>query len=266
MKRTINLTYCYSYLELSDSKVYDTILALPPISQDSMLMSDISDKYYNEIVYAVQAQYFPAPFADSVKKLMVIDLEKTTGGDSLHIKSLIGNATALASPEYDWMYGNYLGTCDSMHFVGISDAAHEIAKNTRFHFKEDPPTGCRWYFTNIDTITVNDPTAYPNPSDPPPTNYEDYLVYYANSAIDTITHDVLWLEHYGELAFYKQSYIDLTQGWIDNSGGKKFQNCNYVGIYTSNIQGDDIYKHKLLTTIGYRFITCDIEIEDISQY
>ncbi|MCD6111877.1 MAG: hypothetical protein J7J86_01265, partial [Bacteroidales bacterium] len=52
---TINLIYCYSYLELSDVVVYDTIIALPTISEDSILMTDVSDKYYNEIVYAVQS-------------------------------------------------------------------------------------------------------------------------------------------------------------------------------------------------------------------
>ncbi len=265
---TINLTYCYSYLELSDARVYDTVIALPPISKDSMLMTDISNKYYNEIVYAVQAQYFQAPFTDSVKKLMVVDLEKTTGGNSLQIKSFIGNTLQLMHPPYDWMYGEYLGTCDGQHDVGVCDAAHIIANNTRFHFKEDPPTGCRWYFYNVQTIFVNDPTQYPNPNDPDPANYEDYLIYYASSAVGTITHDVLCLEYNDELAFYKQNYIDLTQGWINNSNGRKFKDCNYLGYhFTEPNTGSDIYKHKLATYLGYRGIECGGGvIEDISQY
>ena len=263
---TINLTYCYSYLELSDSRVYDTTLVLPPVSQDSMLMSDISNKYYNEIVYAVQAQYFKAPFADSVKKLMAVDLEKTTGGDSLHIKSLVGNTMAPAHPAYDWKYGNYLGTCDGQHSVGTWDAAHEIADNTRNHFYEAPPANCRWYFYGpIQTITVDDPTSYSNPTDPPPANYKDYLVYYASSALGTITADVLCLEHYDELAFYKNNYINLTQDWINGSSGRKFKDCDYTGTQ-KNIGNIQIYKHKLRTFLGYRGIVCDISIEDISAY
>ncbi len=240
---TINLTYYDSYLELSDAKVYDTVIVLPPISHDSMLMSDVSDKYYNEIVYAVQAQYFQAPFTDSTKKLMAVDLEKTTGGDSLRIKSLIGKNQQVMHPPYDWMYGEYLGTCDGQHEVGINDAAHIIANNTRFHFQEDPPTGCRWYFYNVQTIIADDPTQYPNPDDPDPVNYEDYLIYYASSALGTITNEVLCLEHYGELAFYKQSYINLTQDWIDGTNGKKFQDCDYVGKQRILNNNDNIYRH-----------------------
>ncbi len=52
----INLTYYYTYLELSDA-----------------------------VVYAVQDNYFQAPFADSLKKLMMVDLEKATSGDSISI-------------------------------------------------------------------------------------------------------------------------------------------------------------------------------------
>ncbi len=260
------MTYCYSYLDLSDSRVYDTTLVLPPVSEDSMLMSDISNKYYNEIVYAVQAQYFKAPFADSVKKLMAVDLEKTTGGDSLHIKSLVGNTMAPAHPAYDWKYGEYLGTCDGQHDVGTWDAAHEIADNTRNHFYEAPPANCRWYFYGpIQTIIVDDPTSYPNPNDPLPANYKDYLVYYASSALGTITADVLCLEHYDELAFYKNNYINLTQDWINSSNGRKFKDCDYTGTQ-KNIENNQIYKHKLITFLGYRGIVCDISIEDISAY
>jgi len=265
---TINLTYCYSYLELSDSKVFDTTLAMPPINNDSILMTDVSDKYYNEIVYAVQAQYFQAPFADSVKKLMAVDLEKIAGGDSLHIKSLIGNTTA-----YDWKYGDNLGTCDGQHDVGISDAAHVIADNTRNHFYEEPPAGCRWWFNNIETIDIKNPKEkdnngnyiYRNPDDDPGfDNYEDFLIYYASSDIGPITDPVLCLEHYDELAFYKQSYIDLTQGWIDESGGKKFKDCKYEGLKFSNTPAK--YKHRLTTFLGKRWIVCDINIDDITNY
>ncbi len=263
---TINLTYCYSYLELSDAKIFDTILAMPPINNDSMLMSDISDKYYNEIVYAVQTQYFQAPFPDSAKKLMVVDLEKTSGGDSLHIKTLIGNTQAMAHPPYDWMYGEKLGTCDGQHDVGVSDAAHVIADSTRSHFYEDPPAGCRWYFyAPITTIYVDDPTQYANPNDPDPVNYEDYLIYYASSAVGPITNDVLCLEYYDELAFYEQNYINLTQDWIDDCGGKKFKDCEYSGNHFV-VNGYNVYKHLITTYLGNRAVVCDISIEDISQY
>ncbi len=270
---TINLTYCYSYLELSDAKVFDTILAMPPINDDSILMSDVSDKYYNEIVYAVQAQYFQAPFPDSAKKLMVVDLEKTSGGDSLYIKSMIGNTMTMAHPPYDWMYGEKLGTCDGQHDVGIHDATHILETNTRNHFKEDPPTGYSWTFINIDDIYVPDPTVqengnylYRNPSDDPGfDNYKDFLIYYANSTYGTVTHAVKCLEHYDELDFYKQSYINLTQDWIDASNGKKFKDCCYVGKDVSE-DTTTILKHELETFIGNRILAALITPDDISQY
>jgi len=264
---SINLTYCHSYLELSDAAVYDTVIAMPPITQDSILMANIADKYYNEILYTVKAQYLQAPFTNETKKLMVVDLERTTGGDSLQIKTMVGNTLSMTHPPYDWKYGEKLGTCDGQHDVGVWDAAHEIAKNTRNDFYEAPPTNCHWWFYNIQTIFVDDPTLYPNPNDPPPANYEDYLIYYASSALGVITDDVLCLEHYDELAFYKQSYINLTNDWINNSGGKKFKDCEYNGIHViDNNHNIHFYKHQLTTFLGYRTIVCDISIDDISQY
>ncbi|MCB2208076.1 MAG: hypothetical protein KQH67_07235 [Bacteroidetes bacterium] len=262
----INLTYCYSYLNLADAVVYDTVIALPPITQDSIFMMDVSSKYYNEILYAVKAQYMRAPFSGNERKLMGVDLEKTTSGDSLHIISMIGHNVSMAHPPYDWMYGDYLGTCDGQHYGGISDAAHVIANNTRNHFYVAPPSNCRWFFNNIQTFIVEDPTLYPNPNDPAPVNYEDYLIYYASSAVGTITNDVLCLEHYDELAFYKQSYINLSQGWISNSGGRKFKDCIYTGLHEVDNDNFHKYKHNLITLLGYRGIECNTSIEDISVY
>jgi len=261
----INLTYCYSYLDLSDAVTYDTVLALPPIVQDSILMADISAKYYNDILYAVQEKYFQASFDDSLKKLMVVDLEKTLGGDSLQIKTLIGNTQQLLLPAYDWYWGGKQGVCISHQWQTDYDAAIKIAEHTRFHFYEAPPQGQHWSFVNIEDHIVMNPRQqdnngnyiYLNPDDDIPNdNYEDYTIFYANENIaDGLTEDVRCLEHYDELAFYKQSYINITQNWIDNTNGKKFQDCEYDGIEVA-IPGDRYIKHRLLNTyIGTRFST-----------
>jgi hypothetical protein len=264
----VNLTYCYSYLDLADAVVYDTIIALPAIIQDSIFMTDVASKYYAEILYAVKAQFLKAPFNSSEKKLMGVDLEKTAGGDSLQIKSMIGRNVAVAHPPYDWKYGEMLGTCDGLHYEGVSDAAQVIAGNTRNYFYTAPPSNCRWFFYNIQTKVIEDPTQYPNPINPPPVNYEDYLVYYASSVVGTITDEVLCLEYYGgEQAFYKQNYIDFTQSWIDNSDGRKFKDCEYYGTHIfDNINNQHIYQHILYTFLGYRGLECDTSIEEISQY
>lgn len=263
----VNLTYCYSYLDLADAVVYDTIIALPAIIQDSIFMTDVSSKYYAEILYAIKAQFLKAPFGSSEKKLMGVDLEKTTGGDSLQITSMIGCNVAIAHPPYDWKYGDYLGTCDGQHYVGVSDAAHVFANYTRNYYYEAPPANCHWFFYNIQTIMIQDPTQYPNPNDPDPVNYEDYLVYYASSAVGTITDEVLCIEYYGgEQAFYKLNYIDFTQGWINNSGGRKFKDCNYTGLQEVDNNDYNVYKHNLVTFLGYRGLSCGTSIEDISVY
>jgi hypothetical protein len=266
----INLTYCYSYLNLADALVYDTIIALPAIIQDSIFIMDVSNKYYAGILYAVKAQFLKAPFSSNERKLMGVDLEKTTGGDSLQIRSMIGRNVAVAHPPYDWMYGEKLGTCDGQHYMGVSDAAHVFANATRNYFYEAPPSNCDWFFYNLQTIIVEDPTLYLNPDDPDPLNYEDYLVYYASSAVGTITDEILCLEYYGgEQAFYKQNYIDLTQGWLNNSAGRKFKDCNYTGYrFEENDNGNiiHIYEHNLITFLGYRGLSCGTSIEDISVY
>lgn len=263
---TINLIYCYSYLELSDVVVYDTIIALPTISEDSILMTDVSDKYYNEIVYAVQSQYFQAPFPDSVKKLMVVDLEKTVGGDSLSITSMIGNTIPCDMPAYDWYWGEKQGVCISHQYITEQDAATIAAQNTRNYFHENPPQGTHWYFINVENHFIKNPVLYPNPENQPPNdNFEDYLVYYADANIGNgLTENVRCLENATELAFYKQNYINFTQNWIDDSNGKKFKDCFYEG--KEKTYPIHIILHRLKNTwIGFRYHT-EIAINNIANY
>ncbi len=263
---TINYTYCYNYLELSDAISFDTVIELPIIYGDSITMANVTAKYYNDIIVAVQQRYFDAAFSD--KKLMCVDLELTEGGDSLWVNTIIGNIHIVShEPLLDWVYGKMEGTCDGQ-YVNESDAAHEIAENTRFYYGLLPPTGYMFRFYGVDTYYVLDPTTYLNPDDPDgENNYLDYLVYYANSQVvpPGINPDVECINSLnGELSFYKQSYIDLTQGWIDNSGGKKFIECSYVGreyTYPNNY-----IRHELETKIGYRYLVAIISIEDIKDY
>ncbi|MCF6170286.1 MAG: hypothetical protein L3J66_04825 [Bacteroidales bacterium] len=145
---TLNFDYCYSYVDVSEIKIYDTIIAIPIDANDSLAMTDVSGKYYNDILVAVQTHYYVyAPFTN--QKLLVVDLEPTTNYDSVVVSTWIGNDTpGMLHPEYDWKYGDYGGTCDGQHYVGISDAAKQAAIYVRFHFEETPPEGLRWYFPN----------------------------------------------------------------------------------------------------------------------
>ena len=95
---------------------------------------------------------------------------------------------------------------------------------------------------------------YDNPNDNVIDNYEDYLIYYAASNVSPgLTSGVRCVENSPELSFYKQSYKNLTQGWINDSNGKKYKESIYVG------KDKGLYlKHILNTKIGNRYVRADI--------
>ena len=231
---TLNYNYCDSYIPINDAKEYDTTISLPVDAEFYMTLSDVSERYYNAILAAVQTHYYVnAPFAN--QKLLAVDLETTGTYNGVHITTTIGNASYISHPPYDWKFGEWGGTCDGNYF-GESDAAQETAKYVRAIFYEAPPSGTYWYFTGIQTKTAepldeeNGVLIYDNPNDNDIDNYEDYLIYYAASSVPPgLTSGVRCVENSPELNFYKQSYKTLTQGWINASGGKKYKESIYVG-------------------------------------
>ena len=148
---TINFTYCYTYLELSDIIEYDVVLNIPLINGDSITIANASDKYYNNILETIKDKFIETDYAD--KKLMCVDLEPVNGGDSLHINIFVGLEDNNVPPLYDWYYGKTLGVCGTNLFQLKWDAALIIGSEVRDHFYEAPPVNCRWYFIdNIDYI------------------------------------------------------------------------------------------------------------------
>ncbi|MDT8392924.1 MAG: hypothetical protein RQ761_03710 [Bacteroidales bacterium] len=253
---TINMLYCHSYQEISEIAVFDTIIPIPLIPGDSMEMTDVSERYYNAILASVQTNYYvDAPFANQI--LVVVDLEPVPTYDSVLVNTWIGNTLVVSHPPDDWLYGDLEGTCGNQLYYGESDAAKQSANYVRNIFYEDPPSGNNWYFINIQTIYANpldkdenDDFLYLNPDDGIPNdNYKDYLIFYAAQIIPPgLVDTVKCLESYPELHFYKQSYVDLTQDWIDDSNGKKFKECEYEGKnYGTCLQ------HELETKIGKRY-------------
>lgn len=260
---TLNYNYCYSYLDISEIKIYDTIIAIPKDINDSMAMTDVSGKYYNGLLVAVQTHYFVnAPFTN--KKLMAVDLEPTANYDSVRISTWIGNDTpGMLHPEYDWIFGMTEGTCYNHYYIGESDAAKQAAINTRIAFYEAPPAGKRWAFPNPTNFEakpldmVGGEYIYINPDDDDGLNNNmDYMIYYAHQNVPPgLTAGVRCVEASPELNFYKQSYVNLTQGWL--TGNLKFKECKYTGE-------DNTYylRHILKTTIGLRFVS-EVAVEEL---
>lgn len=264
------MSFCYSYLDLSDIKSYETVIDIPLVGPDSIFMSNVADKYYNEIILTVQQDYFNNQFSN--KRLISVDLEPINGGDSLWISSLIGNNSSLLLPQYDWKYGNEAGTCDGNYYVTESDAAKELAKNVRQHFYEEPPAGYKWSFLNIETKTVkaltqneNGEYKYINENDETPLdNYKDYLIFYATSNNAPIVDSTICVPQYNEYQFYKQNYINITQ---DLCGDKYFKDCFYEGYDETDVTLGYQLIHKLQTTIGTRIkVNFNVPTDDIATY
>ncbi|PJB55182.1 MAG: hypothetical protein CO098_17660, partial [Bacteroidetes bacterium CG_4_9_14_3_um_filter_41_19] len=241
---------------------------------DSITMLKASEKYFDNILESIQDKYFMAEFTE--KRLVSVDLEPVNGGDSLSINLIIGNPIIPYYPSGDWKYGDNLGQCDGGLYAPL-DAADVLAMDVRNYFYQDPPTNCRWSFTNITDYVKENPLDYPNTNDVPHynnnkiDNYCDYLIYYA---IDNVTpygtDEVICIEHDDEEAFYRQNYINFTQKCLDDApvfleGKMKYQTSIYIGEEKYN-DGHYYLRHKLITRLGRRFAACSIPIEDISQY
>lgn len=273
---TINFTYCHAYLELSDIVEYDIVLDIPLIKGDSITIANASDKYYNNILETIQNKFIETDYID--KKLMCVDLEPINGGDSLKINIFVGLEVSDIPPLLDWIYGEKQGECGTNAYATIYDAAIILAIDVRNHFYQEPPANCRWYFTDIIAYEDNNPTLVPNPDDQPyyypgviTDNYKDYMIYYAHQIVAPgLSDDVRCVESLSEKGFYRQSYINITQGHIEDApvyleGQMKFYTCDYTGLEL-NFGTYYYLTHKLETRLGRRFCECTISVEDISQY
>ena len=98
---------------------------------------------------------------------------------------------------------------------------------------------------------------YENPDDLVTNNWLDYLIYYAHENYGVgLADSVKCIENYPELGFYKNSYVDLTQGWVNKSANKKFYQCTYDGEDFTNY-----IWHKLETKLGKRYTNEESVIE-----
>ena len=258
---TLNYNYCETYVDVNEIKDFDTIIPIPIDGELYMESADVSERYYNAILYAVQTRYYTYP-AFKNQALLAVDLEPNSTYDSVNVSISIGNKSYVSHPPYDWKYGEWEGTCDG-NYALESDAAQEAAKYIREYFKEAPPAGKEWCFIGIETInakplnTENGVLIYLNPEDDDGINNNmDYLIYYASASVSPgLTANVRCVEYYSELTFYKANYKDLTEGWINDSNGKKFYTCIYNGKnHVTYLQ------HELETKLGYRYIRHDIHI------
>ena len=124
-----------------------------------------------------------------------------------------------------------------------------------------PASNCHWYFTNINTIDY-DPLDHQ--LDPTPDNYEDYKIYYAIDNVgDGLTNEVKCLSRY-EMDFYDYHMTDLAI--IEEiSTGKKFNYCEVIhrDDYLDYPPYPMYIQHDYTLYIGYRFLECSFEIEDI---
>ena len=262
LESLLNFDFCYTNIECKQKAFVTSEVTMPLDELEKINDPDLMQVYYNKVIDTIQAQMGRVDYENM--KLLLVDLEVTgtdSNGDAIVcVGSLIGNEETVILHDDSWWYGHLMGTC-SYNYSG-TDAAKQLEARVTNAMVPDPPTGCHWYYTNIDTLML-DPLDYP--LDPTPDNYEDYKIYYAHDAVaNGLTFDVKCLSG-AEMAFYKNHYIDLATE-TEIQYGKDFNSCLIFGNDYRDPDDDLYIQHDYQLHIGHRHIECSAIVDDILAY
>ena len=184
--------------------------------------------------------------------------------------------------NYDFGYGQ--GDCLGNTQNGL-DAALLLESQLNQQITIVPPPGYVWRYQNVVSVWPIQPTdeGYLNSGDNTPAdNYQDYLIFYADSEINMVnglgnilTDDdkcvstdasVGWNL---EMAFYENSYNNIGNNiMIENEGNQwQINVIEYLGGMPGN-QNYSAVKHDLSITSSFRYAVPegDVAIDDIMAY
>ncbi len=252
----LNFNYCYNNIDIIEKELATFDIIMPLNTENKISFDDLVDLYYNIIIDSIQEKMLDINYQNM--KLLVVDLEQTgttTEGDAIiSVGSLIGNEQTVVLHNDNWWYGQNMGMCNGSHVP--EDAATQLDARVTEAMLPEPPHGCRWFFTSIDSTYI-----FPQQDtlDYTPDNYLDYKIFFATTEGGlTIDDEVKCLSQY-EMSTYKGYYIDYAQDF-ESETGKKFDYC-----YISGKPYSDPYRiqHDYWIYVGYRGIICDVAVDDI---
>ena len=259
LESLLNFNFCYTNIECN-KKVFTSSLVIMPLDILNRINDpDLLQVYYDKVIDTIQAQMGRTNFTNM--KLLLVDLEVSgydSSGDAIiSVGSLIENQQNIVLHNDSWMYGEELGLCGTGG-LAPEDAASQLGKRVIDNVLPEPPSGGRWYFTNMVNAYIQ-PTS--NPLTNTPNNYRDYKIFYATDAVTpTIDNDTKCLSS-SDMDFYEYYYIEYAED-LEISTNKLFANCWIEGkpywiSYIYNIQ------HDYTIFVGNRFVVYDAGCDDI---
>ncbi len=280
----VNFDFGHGMLQVDKQEIVYSEISMPLDSLLKIGDSDLSQFYYDQLIEEIQDHMLGLSGYDSIR-LMFVDLKhkETTGnGDAIiSINSVIGNKSVVSiqSSEEGWWFGKKGGDCDD-NYSGILDAAILLEQELNQGSNNPPPSGYIWRWKNVVAVWPIQPMDpdYINPDDDvEEDNYQDRLIYYANSAFSggTLTNDDKCISTDSEtgwnleMDFYSDSYFtigyDIMLGY---NGNETFTDIvEYDGVDPEN-NNNSIVKHDLKITSSYRYAVPvgEVVIEDILEY
>lgn len=259
LESLLNYDFCYANIDCNKKVFTSSVVIMPLDILNRINDPDLMQVYYDKVIDTIQAQMGRTNFTNM--KLLLVDLE-VGGYDSsvdaiISVGSLIGNQQNIVLHNDSWMYGEELGLCGTGG-LAPEDAASQLGKRVIDNVLPEPPSGGRWYFTNMVNAYIQ-PTS--NPLTNTPNNYRDYKIFYATDAVTpTIDNDTKCLSS-SDMDFYEYYYIEYAED-LEISTNKLFANCWIEGkpywiSYIYNIQ------HDYTIFVGNRFVVYDAGCDDI---
>jgi len=284
----INYDFGYGMLQVDSMQITYSEIYMPLDAILKIADPELSQFYYEEVIEEIQLQFADITY-DSLRLLFVdLDYLGNTANDEaiIGISSVVGNKGQIniQTSEDGWRFGYGQGDCLGNPQNGL-DAALLLESQLNQQITIVPPPGYVWRYQNVLTVGPIHPTdeGYINSDDNTPSdNYQDYLIFYANSQINIanglgniLTDDdkcvstdasVGWNL---EMAFYENSYNNIGNNiMIENEGNQwQINVIEYLGGMPGN-QNYSAVKHDLSITSSFRYAVPegDVAIDDIMAY
>ena len=261
---TFNYKYCFANSSFSLLNKYEIDLTFP-VEEDEKVLVDNVINAYNDAIDSVIVKY--RSISDTTKKIISFSVINT-GIDALHNQGIrviakIGTGNRIASVLdqngyfglNEWYY--YLDqthNCyDNSGQYGAPDILDMELNNI---YKEVAPPGYRYiYWPTITTFF--DYSDYRTPLDEL-NNHCDYLIYYASSAVGTLTGDTECLKYnqldngIHEMDHYFYGMQSIIDEWLFSNQYKHYVVCETNAYY---IPGPPVkFGHEFSVEIGNRII------------
>jgi hypothetical protein len=278
LENLINFNYGYGMIQVNNQEIIYSEITMPLDALSKIGESKLSMFYYEQLIGLIQNQMMGLSYQNM--KLLFVDLEHkgtTIEGDAIiGVSSVIGNEgdIQVLTTENGWWYGFAYGDCEGN--TGL-DAAQLLEYNQNEQNTTDlPPSGYKWRWRNIVTNGPIEPNIEENLNpndDTPEDNYQDYLIFYANSKFNQpeILRDedkcMSTDSEYGwnlEMSFYEQSYSVIGNNAMFTNNGNQWS-LNIIEYNGPDVDDYDVVTHSLYITSSYRYASPieDIIIEDI---